>query len=296
ATWMAYHEAEVLSGNALDALPEAAWPHVRAALTWEMLARSSEKEGELGLTEWSERATDALSLRAPAPVTGTSDTTMAVRRRQPGAIDPGWTENRGTEESLDWVHHLQRSRRVKGSDAELDLLIALLEAAATQDTPRTTLLVEGLGHAHELVRWTALRLMIELGVPDAKQRAEALSEDPSTLVRDLLSFEWKRMRRKQSPEVGRTGHQASGTSAGSGSGAPATGKKPNPDAGAQGGKKPNPGAGAQGGKKPRPGSGHQDGKKSGRGEGAQGGKKPNPGKKGPPGQGPGADRLGGDPG
>ena len=145
-------KARGLSGDALDVLPAAAVPHLRAALAWEWMSRLDE------VSDFETLRTGLLEL-------------MALRlARKPTAIAPGtvvtmpdlWPIDREGEAHLAAVSYFGQSRRTLARDPRADAGLCVMEAAARLESPALGLIRTGLSSADERLRWTSARLLEQL--------------------------------------------------------------------------------------------------------------------------------------
>ncbi len=170
ALWRAYLRAEVVSGIPLMVLPQAAHPHVRAAAAWRVVSDGP--------------PATSLSAVVSALSTALSSQTKSGQlplKRLPDDLPIRWRESLPAEQGLPWVHYLEDLRRTVSSDPDADLAICILEAAARMKPALSPLLIDGLHHTDERVRWTAARLLSE--DPASRAQLAALADDPSALVR-----------------------------------------------------------------------------------------------------------------
>ncbi|MEL6345204.1 MAG: hypothetical protein AAFV53_19010 [Myxococcota bacterium] len=151
-------QAREVTGDLLDHLPAAAAPHIRSAVAMRLV---EDAEPAPRLSDLQTRLTAALARRVEAP----------MRRGQPvkpsGYFDL-WPEDGPGEETLPALPYLGASRRVTSADPEVDGVLALLEAAARQDPPKSTVLADGAAHEAEIVRRTAARLQEKIDIPPGK--------------------------------------------------------------------------------------------------------------------------------
>ena len=163
-------EAEALTGDLLEQLPEDAAPHVRASVAWRLL--ELEEASPRDLAGWSTRLTEVLSERPGA---------APARYGRPPAgqkVRSLWRAEEG-DAARPRVGYLGTAWRGYADDPVIDGLICLLEAAARLE--RDALLAQGADHADPVVRWTAERLTRTLAAaagPAAGKAAPARGRRP----------------------------------------------------------------------------------------------------------------------
>jgi hypothetical protein len=145
-------KAEGMSGDAMDVLPVAAQPHLRAALSHKVIAGSLEP---LGLDDAQRLVRVVLDRR----IAGQSHGGGAVID---SAVSDLWSQDRDGEAHFSAMSYLGQSRRTVAADPETDVRICVLEAAARMSPPWSALLEEGKSDTDERVRWTAVRLVEQL--------------------------------------------------------------------------------------------------------------------------------------
>ena len=140
----AYSGVREITGDPLDALPADAAVHVRSAAALSWMLRSEPES----LAEAVEAVEAALLVR------------RGKGRRKAGSppsnLPDFWPPGLTTTHA--GVAYPGRSRRARSEDVSIDLHLAVLEAAARTDPPKTALLTEGLEHESAVVQWTAERL------------------------------------------------------------------------------------------------------------------------------------------
>lgn len=145
-------KAHGMSGDALDVLPLAAIPHIRAAVVWEWMSRQTEV-GELAVLQAAIAKVLSIRLeRKPPPV-------------ETGLITPMvdmWPVDRDGESHLAAVSYFGSSRRTMARDPNTDIGLCVLEASARLDPPAHSVISSGLGSSDERLRWTAARLVEQL--------------------------------------------------------------------------------------------------------------------------------------
>jgi hypothetical protein len=153
-----------LSGDILDQTPDEARGHVRASIAWRLM---SEWKGEAqGLQAWSKTMAEVLEVRVGL--------VGAVRQHSPvKPASKGWPTHLAVAEGLPLARYRGPSIRVKGADAQTDVLICVLEAASRLQPPATSLLEEGAAHADGRVSWTARTLLA--GLEDMRAQPAAPS-------------------------------------------------------------------------------------------------------------------------
>ena len=138
------------AAGALRFLPEAAHPHLRAALALR-LAREGALRG-LSLDDALARLDAALTAQHSADAHARAG--VAPWRLASTWITPEDAQRHPT------LPHLQTGQRLHSPDPAIDRVIVLLEAAARADEPERGLLREARAHADPLVRMTAEGLLV----------------------------------------------------------------------------------------------------------------------------------------
>ena len=147
------YAARGLSGDALDALPLAARGHLRAALALRVVTSA---EDDLSITDAQRLVSTVLDRRIDGDGVAVSGLPL------PEVIDL-WPFDGHGESHIAAASYLGRSRRTVANDPETDLTLSLLEAAARSDPPRMAMLQSVAQHPDQRVRWTAARLVEQLG-------------------------------------------------------------------------------------------------------------------------------------
>lgn len=158
AVGRAYAKANTINGNPLDALPQGAHRHIRAAVVRALLDRTPARSHDLN--GWIQQANMALRRRDTAhPPRG--------QRQTPFRSAPElWPTDLPGEEHFPATAYLGTARRTHTSDNDVDLAICILEAVGRTPPVHDVLMQEGMRHPDEQVRWTAKRLT-ELRAPPA---------------------------------------------------------------------------------------------------------------------------------
>ena len=154
-TGRAYAGAHLVNGNPLAALPEPAWPHIRAAAVRRLI--DLEGASAHDLEGWVSRAENALADRSRAGARR-SDTTFRA------AADL-WPSDLPGEETIPAIAYLGTGRRTVSEDPTIDLTLCVLEAVARSPPVPMQIMKQGAAHPDPLVAWTAKRLM-ELREPE----------------------------------------------------------------------------------------------------------------------------------
>lgn len=148
ATGRAYAGAHTVTGDPLDALPEAAHRHVRAAAVRALVSQQGAASHDLA--GWVAHAAEALAQRS---------THRPQRGDTPFRSAPElWPTDLDGEDGIPATAYLGTARRTYADDPAVDLAICVLEAAARTPPVHAPLLEEGRSHPDERVRWTARRL------------------------------------------------------------------------------------------------------------------------------------------
>ncbi len=125
--WGSFHRAQTINGLALQALPPAAAPHVRATAAWLLLEREQAEHTDRDLAAWVQRASDALA-----------DTSAGPAPAAPRGVQPTRFVGNSTDPAEDpepWAHYLGDNYRRVLADPEQDLAACVLEAMARQGPP-----------------------------------------------------------------------------------------------------------------------------------------------------------------
>ena len=172
ATALSYADVRAVTGHPLDAVPEVAVPHVRAAAALRLQELSSG-----GLDVQLAALTEALADRTPGAG---------------GAVGRDPVRPRGDVEQLDseeltlttWVWTQQRA---VSDDPVIDLTICLVEAAGRAGPKGDALLRAALDHGDPLVRWSAVKLLADR--KGARSLLAKAARDPHALVRRRAEHE-----------------------------------------------------------------------------------------------------------
>jgi len=158
----AYLLVDQTTGDPLDHLPDAATPHIRAAVAWSLL-RTSPRSAP-SLTEQTDRLDAALTAR----VTGT----RPAARTDPHSPPRGnlWAVDERDDGTIPAAHYLGVSRRIVTDDRSVDLQLCVLEAAARRSTRWHPLVDEAKTAASPLVQRTAARLAAGIQRTGASRR------------------------------------------------------------------------------------------------------------------------------
>lgn len=165
------------NGAPLSVLPEAAAPHVRAAIAWRMWSLHGQDGWDLAT--WKRTLDEALADRSPRPQAGgpaPPPRTSALQRDL-------WLRRLPGEERLTAVPFLGPAQRALSPDPATDAEICLLENAARGRPLGAHLLEEALAEPDPLLRWTAARL---LAAVSPKSPVLAQHQDVDPLVRGRL--------------------------------------------------------------------------------------------------------------
>ena len=138
------------SGDIMDALPAAALPHLRAAISHRIVTAASPA---LRLREAVDLVNSALNDRVFS---------SAVLSPRTELVLDLWPVDREGESHLRAISYLGASRRTVANDAVTDTTICILEAAARATPPLSDLIEEAKTHHDERVRWTSARLVEQL--------------------------------------------------------------------------------------------------------------------------------------
>jgi len=156
---VAFHsvsKAQAMSGDALETLPPAAVPHLRAAIAAKVLGTMDE---EVGLDEAVGLVTAVLERRAAS---STGSVSVLVREE----IQDLWRVDRDGESHLAAISYLGGSRRTVAADPETDTRLVVLEAGARKRPVWQGMLADGARDRDQRVRWTAVRLAEQLGAAE----------------------------------------------------------------------------------------------------------------------------------
>ena len=148
------YKAQDVSGDLLDALPQAAAPHVRSAVAYRILSSSS-----VPLT--MAVAIDTVSAHLNRRVDGSKGVGEGVSLMP--VVSDLWPVDRKGEAHLSAISYLGSSRRTVAADPDTDVKIAVMEAAARLSPPWAALIATGTVDVDQRVRWTAARLEERLG-------------------------------------------------------------------------------------------------------------------------------------
>ncbi len=163
----AFYEAPHVTGDLLDHLPEAAWPHVRAAAATRLQALGQsrgllQQRADLLRVALARRATD------PEP-----RLIKPVPRRSLERWNPPEPPPQGGR----LVSYLGQGRRLLGSSEDSELAICVLEAGARSEPVQRGLLLQGKQSALPEVAWTAARNLA--AVKNGDYRSQAPGPDPA---------------------------------------------------------------------------------------------------------------------
>ena len=146
AIGVSYTGIKPVTGDVFELLSKDFHPHVRSALTRRLLQIDAPQTHKL--STWVELAQTCSTKRV-----GTKRSRDVESRFQ--AVADLWET--GIQEKS--ISYMATSRRLVSDDDEIDLTIAVLEAAARIPPAHIPLLEEGLIHEHVLVQQTAKRLL-----------------------------------------------------------------------------------------------------------------------------------------
>lgn len=172
----AYVDEGQPDGAPLDALPEAAAPHVRAAVAWRMWSLNGQDGWDLAT--WKQKLAQALADRSAHPQPGGPAPPRTNARQR-----DLWQKRLPGEEALTAVPFLGPVQRALSTDPATDAEICLLENAARGRPLGAHLLEQALGEPDPLVRWTAARLLSAVA---PKSPVLAQHQDADPLVRGRL--------------------------------------------------------------------------------------------------------------
>ena len=147
------YSARGLSGDALDVTPRAAHPHLRAALAHRVVNSADE---DLSLSD-AQRLVGAVIDRR---IDGGGD---AVSGLEMPEVTDLWSADGHGESHIAASSYLGISRRTVANDPDTDMTLSVLEAAARSAPPRLALIRSAVQHSDQRVRWTAARLIEQLG-------------------------------------------------------------------------------------------------------------------------------------
>ncbi len=157
-----------LSGDAFDALPRAAHPHLRSALAQRGV---SGLHPNTTLAEAVGVARGVVSRRLEGPVAQFGGLPL------PEIVD-FWAVDGPGEAHMAAQSYLGVSRRTTANEPETDLIIAVVEAAARTQPPMTAVIQDARIHADQRVRWTAARLSDALGAEALGLAPREASQEP----------------------------------------------------------------------------------------------------------------------
>ena len=146
-------KATALSGDMFNVLPSAAAPHVRAAIAAKVLGTLP---GPVPIGDAVALLSTVFERRA-----GAEYAPEAAQRL--GSVSDLWPVDREGESHLAAVSYLGQSRRTLASDPDTDTVLVILEAAARLGPPWVSLLDQAQLSRDQRVRWTAARLVEQLG-------------------------------------------------------------------------------------------------------------------------------------
>ncbi len=176
-----YEPQRPVNGDLFDQLPAEAWPHVRAALAWQ-LANCPDPLAALSQAT-QRRGDEGVACRAPVD----SPRDASKRSRIDQEPDKGfamkglrWARDLQGEETIPAVFFLVQGagRRPTSDDAELDLLLAGLIVQAYRNAPPLDLFAAQLDDERFVLRWTAARILAELDPEHPALEKAARDEDP----------------------------------------------------------------------------------------------------------------------
>ena len=140
-------------GDPLDTLPAAAAPHVRAAVTWQLLSTTASPPATLA--EWVTLAEAAMASRSSQPQPPLS---VRERKRLNLWIRDYWASDAPGEEDIPARYYLGTSRRPADADPRTDLTLCLLEGLARQKQANHALFEEASRSEVAVIAWSAARL------------------------------------------------------------------------------------------------------------------------------------------
>jgi len=152
AVGMSMHSASSVSGDLVDHLPPAVLPHVRAAAAHRLISEGS--PGDRDLEGWAAAVSAALKTRRGLEPRGSRHMDYRVPI-------PKWSRKQGQRAGMNMILYQGPAVRVVAEDAEVDMALCVLEAAARQDPLPAALLVQGRAHSDPRVQWTTARLLKE---------------------------------------------------------------------------------------------------------------------------------------
>ena len=140
------------SGDALDAIPRVAVPHLHAALAWEVVRRW---EGEPDYEAMRDKVVSAMETRLDRQTA--FQEVLALDK-----VADFWPVDRKGEAHFSAISYLGESRRTMARDPVTDIGLCVLEAAARRSPPALDLLRHAATLRDERIRWTAVRLLEQL--------------------------------------------------------------------------------------------------------------------------------------
>lgn len=161
------YAARGMSGDAMDVIPRAAHPHLRAALAHRVVGSADQELSGRDAGRLIETVLDRRIGGDGGEVSG-----LAL----PEVTDL-WPSDGHGESHIAAVSYMGVSRRTVANDPETDLVLSVLEAAARSAPPKMALIRSAEQHADQRVRWTAARLIEQLGA-----RALAVESPPRSRV------------------------------------------------------------------------------------------------------------------
>jgi hypothetical protein len=160
ATRDAYAQATLVTGDPMSALPEAAHPHIRAAVAHRLVV------------EGGAPTLDALANLAVAALMRRSSPGLAVTPLGEATIAENlWKELYPGEDALRQVLYLGVGFRAGGDDEVADLRICLLEALARWGPSDQAVLAASVQDMDPVVAWTAARLLSQIGTSESHKAA-----------------------------------------------------------------------------------------------------------------------------
>lgn len=159
--------ARGLSGDAMDITPRAAHPHFRAALAHRVVESA---ESDLSLIDAQRLINTVMARRI-------SGSGAALSGLELPEVSDLWPADGHGESHIAAISHMGVSRRTVANDPTTDVAICVLEAAARTSPPRESLLRASTQHSDQRVRWTAARLIEQLGARELG--VESPSQSPS---------------------------------------------------------------------------------------------------------------------
>jgi hypothetical protein len=178
-TFTALWNSDGVGGRFLEQLPPEAAHHVPIAAASRMLRQRDPSGLEL---EALVQELSALLARAPGPArTGQAP---PARRLMTNLRRQTWPNDRAGEHRIPSAWAMGPARRARAEDPQVDLRIAIMEAAAQlPDPPPASFFLAPVGDEdqHPLLRWTGARIGAALDPP-----AAAALVDPDPLVQETL--------------------------------------------------------------------------------------------------------------